>query len=456
MKKITLLAIFLMSSFGFAQQVVVQNFETPSSFNLNSFAGLSGTVLPDPVSGGSRINSLQLTSTSAGEIYQGCEITQLSNKFKLTTDKTIKIDVYSTVAFTLLAKAEGGGSGPNSGASQNYTTPNAWQTLTFTFTQNLDNTATANGSYSSLVLFPNWNPNNAGFLPATNFSVFVDNITSEATPILPPAQPATAAPTPPARPVADVKSLFSNAYAPIAVLNYSGADNQPSNDNTYNTSWSPANTSLLLIFGNDTNKTVGLGFEGVSFLAGRFDATGFTNLHMDIWTDSPTTNKSFNVKFSNWNGGTGEANAIEYAVTNANFLPATNPGTWISLDIPLSSFNGINGSGRNDLAQFIITSDLGTVFYDNLYLHKNTILATSTFETANVRMYPNPANNVLNIEAKTNIENVSIYNLLGQEIISKSVNNSTATLDISNLQVGVYVVKSSIDGKIASSRLIKK
>ena len=71
-------------------------------------------------------------------------------------------------------------------------------------------------------------------------------------------------------------------------------------------------------------------------------------------------------------------------------------------------------------------------------------------------MYPNPANNVLNIEAKANIENVSIYNLLGQEIISKSVNNSTATLDISNLQVGVYVVKSSIDGKIASSRLIKE
>ncbi|MEY4938239.1 MAG: hypothetical protein RIS64_4600, partial [Bacteroidota bacterium] len=98
----------------------------------------------------------------------------------------------------------------------------------------------------------------------------------------------------------------------------------------------------------------------------------FTHFHMDIWTDTPTVDKSFNIKFSNWAGGAGEANAIEYSTTNANFLTNPNPGTWISLDIPLTSFLPINGSDRSDLVQFVISSDLGTVYYDNLYLHKNT------------------------------------------------------------------------------------
>ncbi len=213
MKKITFLLLMAISLTGFAQQVVVQNFETPSSFGpLNAFGGLAASIQPDPVPGGTRINSLNIISSSTGQFFQGCEIVQLENKFKLTTDKTMSIDVYSTVAFTLLAKVEGGTGAPNSGASQNYTTPNQWQTLTFNFTQGLDNTGTANGSYGNLVLFPNWNPNNSGFInPPGDFSVFVDNITSEATPILPDPVPTTAAPTPPNRPVADVKSLFSDA-----------------------------------------------------------------------------------------------------------------------------------------------------------------------------------------------------------------------------------------------------
>ncbi len=454
MKKITLLLFLCVSTFGFAQQVVVQNFETPSSFNLNIFAGLSGSIQPDPVVGGTRINSLNLISSSTGEVYQGCEIIQLANKIKLTTDKTVRIDVYSTVAFTMLAKVEGGSGAPNSGASQTYTTPNSWQTLTFTFTQALDGTAVANGSYGNLVLFPNWNPNNSGFLPATNFALFVDNITSEATPVVPPAQPATAAPTPPARPTLDVKSIFSNAYTPIAVLNYAGADG-PLNDNTFNTSWCPANTSLVSIEGNDTNRVAGLGCEGVAFLSGRFDATAFTNFHMDIWTDTPTMDKSFTVKFSNWNGGAGEANAIEYSVTNANLLPATNPGTWISLDIPLSSFNGINGTGRNDLAQFVIASDLGTVFYDNLYLHKNTLGATS-FKNANVTMFPNPANTNFTIYANEAIEKVVLYNLVGQEVISQTFNSKSVNISIAELQEGVYVVKTTSNGAVLTSRIIKE
>ena len=454
MKKITLLLFIFSCYFSFAQQVVVQNFETPASFNLNIFAGLTGSIVPDPAPGGSRINSLNLISSSTGEVYQGCEIIQLANKIKLTTDKTVSIDVYSTVAFTMLAKVEGGSGAPNSGASQSYTTPNSWQTLTFTFTQGLDGTTTANGSYSSLVLFPNWNPSNSGFLTPTNFPLYVDNITSEATPIVAEAIPTTAAPTPPNRAAADVKSIFSDAYATVTTIGYaSGGSND---DNTYNTSWCPGNTSLIQVAGNNTNKITGLGCEGVGFLGGRFDATGFTRFHMDIWTPTATLDKSFNFKFSNWSGGAGETNAFEYSATNANVLTSGSEGTWISIDLPISSFNPVGGTNTTDFAQFVITSDLGTVYYDNLYLHKNTVLSNADFTASTTKMYPNPTKNSFTIEAKNNIQNVSVLNMLGQQVLSANPNSLSTSLDLSTFQNGIYIVKTTVDGSVVSSKIIKE
>lgn len=453
MKKITLFFCMMISSFTFAQQVVVQNFETPASYTFAGFEGLSSaSIAMDPVVGGTRMNTLRLISQSTGNPWQGAEVVQQTTLIKLMTVKTVSIDVYATQAFNLLAKVEMGAAGaPNSAASQAYTTPNTWQTLTFTFTQGLDGTATANGNYQKIVFFPNWNSTNNGFVtPPGNFTVYVDNITSEATSILPPAQPATAAPTPPARPAADVKSIFSDAYAPISVIGYTGEDN------TYNNSWCGAATTLVQIAGNNTHKVTGLGCEGVTFIAGRFDATTFTHFHIDMWTETPTLNKSFNVKFSNWNGGAGEANAIEFSITNGNFLTNPNPGTWYSFDIPLSSFAPIVNANRNDIVQFVITSDLGTVYYDNLYLHKNTVLSVSSFEKSNIKMYPNPATTNFTIEAQSSVENVTVYNMLGQEVISIAPNTQQTTIDISTLKVGVYIVKATINGVVSSSRLVKE
>lgn len=181
---------------------------------------------------------------------------------------------------------------------------------------------------------------------------------------------------------------------------------------------------------------------------------------MDIWVPTTTTlDKSFNVKFSNWNGGTAEDSAIEFSFRNASTppLPNPNPGTWISYDIPLSSFTvAAKNANRNDLVQFVISSDLGTVFYDNLYLHKNTTLSTEKFETSSVKMYPNPVNNTLTIEANSEIQRVSVYNILGQEVMNASPKRSSVTLQTSDLQKGVYMVTTEIDGNLSTSKVVKE
>ena len=269
--------------------------------------------------------------------------------------------------------------------------------------------------------------------------------------------PTTAAPTPPNRPAADVKSIFSDAYAPIATLNYAGEDNQPSNDNTYNTSWCGATTELVQIAGNNTNKVTGLGCEGIAFLSGRFDASTFTNFHIDIYTDSPTMDASFNIKFSNWNGGTMEANALEFSFTNASTpaLPSSNPGTWISFDVPFSAFTPVNGASRNDFVQFIITSNLGTVYYDNLYVHKNT-LGINEFDNASFNVFPNPSRDSWTVKTKDiAMSSIQVFDVLGKSVMTITPNSSETVIDGSNLKTGLYFARITTNGNINTVKLIK-
>jgi hypothetical protein len=250
--------------------------------------------------------------------------------------------------------------------------------------------------------------------------------------------PTVAAPTPPTRNAWDVISLFSNTYTNIAI-------------DTWSASWDDSDISDLLIAGNDTKYIQFGNFIGVDFSGAghHIDATDMTKFHMDFWSPNPDLiGKVFNPKFSQWGGTAGEVSALLLT-----YLP-TETGTWISIDAPLSTFAG--SQNRNDLAQFIITSNLGTAYVDNIYLYRPATLANTTFENSNLKMYPNPATTSFTIDAVAAVEKVSVYNLLGQEVISVSPNNQLVTLDISNLKVGVYVVKATVNGAISTSRIIKE
>jgi hypothetical protein len=259
--------------------------------------------------------------------------------------------------------------------------------------------------------------------------------------------PSVGAPTPPVRPADDVEAIFCNRYP----------NSQVSVD-TYDTPWCPATTTEILIDGNPTMKVTGLGCEGVEFITGRFDATSFTNFHIDIYTDSPTQDASFNVKFSNWNGGGGEANAIEYSFTNASTpaLPSTNPGTWISFDVPLDNFTAVTNADRNDLVQFVITSNLGTVYYDNLYLHKGT-LSTDEFSLTDFSVYPNPTQNVWNVKTNNiNIDTIQVLDIQGRQVLDLTPNGSEAIIDASNLPAGLYFARINTPSGTNSIKLIKQ
>ena len=102
---------------------------------------------------------------------------------------------------------------------------------------------------------------------------------------------------------------------------------------------------------------------------------------------------------------------------------------------------GVAGSGQ-------------TYYFDDMKF--GAALGVASFEASKIKMYPNPTSSVFTIEANEVIESVSLYNILGQEVVAKNPNSNSITLDIANLQSGVYVVKTMIGGVSATSRIVKK
>lgn len=72
------------------------------------------------------------------------------------------------------------------------------------------------------------------------------------------------------------------------------------------------------------------------------------------------------------------------------------------------------------------------------------------------KFYPNPATDVLNVNAASNIDMISITNLLGQEVRHVTPNQKQVVLNVADLQNGVYLMKVQTEDKASTVKFIKK
>ncbi|HET8725422.1 MAG TPA: Ig-like domain-containing protein [Anaeromyxobacteraceae bacterium] len=199
-----------------------------------------------------------------------------------------------------------------------------------------------------------------------------------------PTEPATTAAAP-TRPAGDVISLYtsSNTYTNHLV-------------DTWATSWSDATFSEFAIGSALVKKYANLSFAGVEFLVSTVDASAMTHIHVDVWTPNAT---QFGIKLVNDVGGAGQAEAT--VSLNGTTTPAITTGTWLSLDIPLSSFAGLS---MNKLGQLLWLDNVGgperaTFFIDNVYFWR------SSTPTTPATAAPTPSHPAANV--------ISMYNSSG-------------------------------------------
>ena len=184
-------------------------------------------------------------------------------------------------------------------------------------------------------------------------SVGEEMVITPVDPVLP-IEPQIAAPIP-TQAEADVISLFSDTYADVTV-------------DTWRTDWSETMFEDVTLADNPVKKYSELNFVGIETVANQIDATNMTHLHIDVWSADFT---EFKVKLVDFGADgafdAGDVDDVEHELT----FETPTQGEWISLDIPLSDFEGL--TTRANIAQYIFVaspSSATTVFIDNLYFYK--------------------------------------------------------------------------------------
>ena len=78
--------------------------------------------------------------------------------------------------------------------------------------------------------------------------------------------------------------------------------------------------------------------------------------------------------------------------------------------------------------------------------------AVETFEANEIAMFPNPTTGIVNF---SNVENatIEVFNMMGQVVSRVEDANENATIDLSAVANGNYVVRIVKNGEVATSKL---
>lgn len=83
-------------------------------------------------------------------------------------------------------------------------------------------------------------------------------------------------------------------------------------------------------------------------------------------------------------------------------------------------------------------------------------LSAPSFNTADFKAYPNPVKNFLNLSYTQDISDVAVFNLLGQQVLTKKVNATESQIDMSNLSQGTYLVKVTVGDQVKTVKVMKQ
>lgn len=135
-------------------------------------------------------------------------------------------------------------------------------------------------------------------------------------------------------------------------------------------------------------------------------------------------------------GGLPNIYNIVYQNTGNNvFVPTDTLGGEYIADCIIEDFNG------DGLKDIIIQ---GFVNKTNVYWNTSSILSTSNTKTNIISLFPNPTKDIINFNLSEKIESISLYNLLGQVVLSKKVDSNDFSINISHLPNGTYIAKTGV------------
>ena len=103
-----------------------------------------------------------------------------------------------------------------------------------------------------------------------------------------------------------------------------------------------------------------------------------------------------------------------------------------------------------DVTSITITSTGSLFGFDNLEI--DNTLSIDNFTVENINIYPNPVENVLNIDSAKNLKSIKVFDTVGQ-LVSEGGNKK---IDLTKLTAGFYLVRIQFENGFITKKIIKK
>lgn len=151
-------------------------------------------------------------------------------------------------------------------------------------------------------------------------------------------------------------------------------------------------------------------------------------------------------------------NADAQSSSDCDTTKNTCVDTILGIDLPDMVENYMDYSAENCQNTFtagqalLINGVLELQRYD--LVHGNPA-AVETLEALQVQVYPNPANDVIFIKHSNQLQEITMFDLSGKVLLSKTISGNESELNISSLNSGVYLLTFSADNKSMTKRIIK-
>ncbi len=231
--------------------------------------------------------------------------------------------------------------------------------------------------------------------------------------------------------------------------------------------------------GEDAERYTGTrSFEGTWSIALRDDSGVLSSMVSPTYTTAPNylamqvefnfypysmeSGEDFSLQYSNNNGSTWTTIGSWISGTNFN----NNTFYAASISINKSAYGFTNTSKFRFVCDASTNSDL--IYIDAVkvkglstatIIQGGEIAAISTQYEANdgIRVYPNPAQNTINIDLPSSVENtvydIKLYDMTGK-VLSKTQANGIGKIDVSEIGAGMYFIAVSIDGEMIETQKV--
>ena len=148
------------------------------------------------------------------------------------------------------------------------------------------------------------------------------------------------------------------------------------------------------------------------------------------------------------------SNGYIYCYSTVNDPFSANAITGTTTD----TFAVLNNLTPNTTYYFWVKSNCGTTQtnWSTGSSFTTQSLDIENFKTNKIKIYPNPVKTNFIISVNKNISSVSVYNLIGQELITEKINSSEASINVTHLLPGTYLVKIKTENEINTVKIIKQ